>query len=318
MKSERVRSFESKAVSWIRNNLERFNPLRRNTFDAIMGDLKAMCELLFLCSLKKESNPSGLPRDYRMIVESLYNNVFCKPAYQELIIRRPDTILHMLAYISFRACGYEHAWYRQRLERVLATGYPLQIERLPHRNMDLSLMIEKGGFDIPFPSPESFFEQTLLARHPNIYYLNEADVYAITHTIFYYTDFKQRGNMLPSSDHHYLKKALPSLLAFYIRQGNWDLVGELLICLIILDISSDVFISELYDLGWNCFLGAQDAEGWIRGPQFLPEEYARITAAEDKAEYAFAKNYHTTIVGLIAVAMCDLSDLILNSEGRRT
>jgi hypothetical protein len=297
-------ALESKAIGWLQENLDLFNPLRDSDIESIIDDLKAMCELLFLCSLRHKKSYGHLPQVYEYIVSFLYENVFKTRAYQELIQRRPDTVLHMLAYVSFRICGYEDTFYRQRLERLFEKRYVCQVERLPYRNMDLSLMLEKGGFAVAYQKPEDFFKDTLLAQHPDIYFLNENDVYAITHAIFYYTDFNQRGSEFAPADLDYMNGALPYLLAFYVRKRNWDLVGELLICMFLVSIHNREHANELYKLGWSCLQEAQHKDGWVAGPLFSMEAYVKCEA-KGKREYLFKKNYHTTIVALIASIVCD-------------
>ena len=68
--NERI-GFDSKAITWLYDNLDLFDPLRSRNVEEIINDLKSMCELLFLCSLKFEGNtnpPPNLQRDSRTFI----------------------------------------------------------------------------------------------------------------------------------------------------------------------------------------------------------------------------------------------------------
>ena len=58
--------------------------------------------------------------------------------------------------------------------------------------------------------------------------LDDEAAYAITHTLFYLTDFGGRGAALSHRQRERAVDLVEVLLLHYWRTGRWDLVGELL------------------------------------------------------------------------------------------
>ncbi|HEY6345990.1 MAG TPA: hypothetical protein VIY49_31265, partial [Bryobacteraceae bacterium] len=76
------------------------------------------------------------------------------------------------------------------------------------------------------PALGPHFRASSLALARNPIYLNESEVYSITHTVIYLTDFAGPCNLPPPIRQRALDMVRP-LLVHFRRAGNWDITGEL-------------------------------------------------------------------------------------------
>ncbi len=181
------------------------------------------------------------------------------------------------------------------LQRSIEYTNSCTIERVPYRMLELRHTLDAGGFHHKLPSYKELWSRTLLAHLPNIVFLSDDDVYSITHTLFYTTDFaSHRIEFLSAHDIDRIKQMLSSLLGLYIRRQNLDLVGELLAAERCLGI-----ISRYSVIGWQTIADAQHLDGRVDGPQLRNDEKASQEAAR-----LFDCCYHTTLVAALAGALC--------------
>ncbi len=127
--------------------------------------------------------------------------------------------------------------------------------------------------------------------------MNE-DEYAITHAVFYLTDF---GHGQPVTG---LSFGSGDLLGPYMMwnavQLDLDLLGEFIIAALALDMPH----TPAYRFAWDVLDRAWTEQHSLTGPEFSPDRLAELDGLEADA-YAFSENYHTIFVGgiLCAVAL---------------
>ena len=80
-----------------------------------------------------------------------------------------------------------------------------------------------------FPSFKDLYNNTILAKAPNLFYLSNDLAYSITHTLFYITDMGRKK--LSKEQQNTYQILLKKLITFYILEGNMDLLSECIICL---------------------------------------------------------------------------------------
>lgn len=127
--------------------------------------------------------------------------------------------------------------------------------------------------------------------------LTDNEVYALTHLVFYATDFAGRRAVAVAPDTTGLVRALTGV---YAAVGNLDLTGELLLCADALGLDLDGVIPErVVAQGWRTLLTGQRPDGSVPSPLFDPVVDARLTG-EQRVAYRFGTSYHTTIVAAMA------------------
>ena len=129
----------------------------------------------------------------------------------------------------------------------------------------------------------------ILAKLGTVQSISEQEVYELTHTIFYLTDFGFQNADLPPADRERILPVIDRLADYFIRNDYWDLAGELIwtqFCL-----GEDPANSASGRAGIQRLRQVQLVNGAIPGRSSgrLPEESA--TPGE-----IFRKAYHTTLV----------------------
>jgi hypothetical protein len=261
-----------RALDWIELHLSDFDPqTEEGSVDALRN--KALAELAFLGECLCRALPAERPRSQRIL--SFVAKVWERPEYQDLILSSAPMI-----------------------QRVVDAGYALALEAVPFRMMDLRHVLDHAAIHHALPAMKDLFVQTMLAQRPPIYYLTSADVYCLTHTIFYLTDFGfETSDVIERSILSSYRRMIEHLLGLYVRLSDWDLTAELLICAHCLKSPS----SEVQSAAMQAITAAQLEDGSVPAPKFdLRSEDARRAGVR----YVFEHNYHTTLVSALAAALC--------------
>jgi hypothetical protein len=136
--------------------------------------------------------------------------------------------------------------------------------------------------------------------------LDDEAAYAITHALFYLTDFGVRPAPLKAVEMNRVVDLVEGLLLHYWRTGNWDLVGELLVNLNCIDLNCfDRCCSDIYAGAAGAYDAAWRADG------ALSPRRSNVGGASGDEE-TFGTCYHPT---LVAVLYCATG---MNALQRRT
>ena len=190
---------------------------------------------------------------------------------------------------------------RRRLQSAVDAGAPDQVERLPHRLLELRVALDWAGIRHALPSVADICEQTVLGRPLSVHLLPDSTVYAITHVILFGSRFGTRPQDLPG----WLRSAgvrrlLCDLLVTTGQSRNWDLLGELLLCWDCLEFRHNLITTA----AWTAFRGARRADGAVPPRPASTADRGSVptgTAADGVADLAdFNRVYHTTLVAVLA------------------
>ncbi len=294
----RSRRFLDNAFGWIMHNLELFNPFP-NMIEVTGPDTslnKALVELGLMCMLYRrciEGNSD--PRIENFI--SFIHDIWQRPDYQERAVRNPEAFrFYVMVNNTLLHSGTIESSYHEIIQRILDQGYVTATEATPMQVLDLHLMLDTGGFRHNLPSYDNLYQATFLAKMPPLLYFTNEDVYCITHTLFYLTDFSFHPvSAIPAVQLPAVCWTIGTLLGIYLRHRHWDLVGELLLNCECLRWSPPF----IFESAWHSLLDAQLPDGSIPGPGFSNEKMQQLNELERKT-YCFEQNYHTTLVGALA------------------
>lgn len=292
--------------NWINHNLYEFNPFRNaSEIDPLRS--KAVAELAFMCMYYTRCKNINQDECIRKCIIFLLD-IVNKPLYREKLIRSPALLtLYGTVYVALRKCGFEDPDLREMFQSVLDQGYATKIERIDFRKMDLHYLLDCGDFEHDLQPIENLYNETILSKKPQILYLRDSDVYSITHTLFYLTDFGDRPIPLSLQDQvEDVRWLVAALLGLYLRENNWDLVSELLLCCLCLHWRPPI----IYEVAWEGLMHNQNADGSIPGPSFSSEHLNKLNEKE-RTSYCFEQNYHTTLVTLMA---CFLTETAMIKE----
>ncbi|MGX1128858.1 hypothetical protein RKD49_001048 [Streptomyces glaucescens] len=174
----------------------------------------------------------------------------------------------------------------------------------PHRpvasRLELRCFLDRCGLPAPpdLPDRTSLYRQSLPGLGADPLTLDESEVYAFTHALFYATDFGARP--LPP-DVPLPRDTVHVLLAAQLALGHLDLVAELLVCA---ELTGDPD-GRLRSAGWAALARSQRPDGAVPGPVHRPALLTGPTTltGEKATAYLFGTCYHTTLAtGLAAAA----------------
>jgi hypothetical protein len=300
---------EAKALDWLALHRHYFNPLTHTNVQRLKLAIKAAAELSLVCSLAHTSTRSDVPRgDYSELASYIWHEVFQHEGMQEYLLSNPSGLPSYSLYAYLSQCGYEDVACREKLAALLEDGYIRAVESVPSMQLDLAHNLTLMGLLPDDLSVVDLYKASFLAKHPSLYPLTTADAYTVTHTIFFLTKFgRAKGSCFSAADEAYFRVALPRLLEFYLRRGNWDLSAELLFTLRVLALDK----LPVYQQGWILLLISQNEDGSFSGPETEEMEGFGETAGgggdggdvddTDEAWVSFRDNYHTTLATLLAV-----------------
>jgi hypothetical protein len=270
---------------WLVKNMQRFWP-------ADMANPETAKEIGELAILYAQSAGSlGSKEDHDIdTIGAFLNGFFSLPEVAHLARRRPGYhSAYIIPYLFLRSGGLRIADYEETLQRLSELGYPGACETMPFRSLELRYATWKAGLTADRPTCEGIYHATTMAMCQNPVYLVNWEVYSITHSLFYLTDFFGPPVGISEPDRQRFGDMLEALMVHYWRRANWDLTGELLINLLSLDFArrpSFVRCAQALFEAWR-------ADGTLPGPSFDPH------AAQIDDDYIFHNSYHTTLVGLI-------------------
>jgi len=287
------RAVETRAVAWLAARRALTDPGSAQS-DRVMFTRKALLETAFLVGLRARLDPDPLDGDYASLMRQV-QDIASRPSYRELIARdEAALLLYAGTYAALRLCGHDDPTFRHLIQQASTGGYATVFERIPYRQLDLLHTLEMCQIGNSLPTVDQVLPLTLLCNRPNVIKLADRDVYAITHTIFYATDFGLRQPRWPAGTGvGDIVELLEALLVLTRARKDADLVGEVLCCLLCLGVKE----GDSVDQAWDFLASVQEKDGRVDGPPGIV--HTQITEG-DSDYHSWATGYHTTIVAALA------------------
>ncbi|WP_372444919.1 DUF6895 family protein [Streptomyces coffeae] len=294
---------EERAVSWLAAHHTRFDPDTAEERSVLFAR-KALVEMALLVGLRARLDPAPFDEDYQRLFDRM-GAVAKRPSYRELVGRDERALLlYAGTHAALRLCGQHDEEFHHLIEQSVAGRYATSFERIPYRQLDLLHTMELAGVENRLPAVEEILPFTLFCADPSVLRLGDRDIYAITHTIFYATDFglrvpKWRADFDLSS----AIELLEALCLLCRRRGNADLVAELLCSLLCLGIRD----SAEAERAWAFLAEVQEPDGRVAGPEGIVHPGLE---GGDEEYRSWATAYHTTIVAALAGLLARSSSVI--------
>ena len=201
-----------------------------------------------------------------------------------------------LGYLFLRAVGGRNARMESAIACAQATGQMGARERLPFRTLEVLWACSLTG-----PIDRRLFEaaKTLsLASTPaHPVFMTRHDGYALTHALFYLTNFGQDGpSGLPVET---LKQHVRAAIAWTIGSRDFDLILEFIMAAVMLGDACSPYAV----LGWQVCRKTLDLAGTLPGPNYSMETRRNLAGLAGEA-YDFLHLYHPQfVVGLLCVVI---------------
>jgi hypothetical protein len=291
--------FMDRALGWVHEHLDLFSPLDQSPLIDPVA-LKATAELALACSSLVNT---GL-RDPRL--DDMVGA--CEDTARAVEFRRAvQDFPHLMQLFAPIVCGLLRCGLDDPelydltllLQETYDQGYVPAVERTPSQTMDLAYALDRCQVRHGFPGMRSLLEHSIVGKQPPVGYLTDRDVYDMTHVLFAICDMGLVAPPpLPAEVLSWSRWATSALLNEYVRERDWDLVGELLLVCRCLG-----FVPEpIFSRAWRALCGAQADDGSVPDTSYSLGR-ASTRSGHDRRAYEFASNYHPTIVALEAAAL---------------
>jgi hypothetical protein len=198
---------------------------------------------------------------------------------------------YILAYLPLRSIGVRLPAFEEALRALHSAGYPEALENTPYREMELQYLTWKAGLSGIRPNWGPLYRATVMRRGGNPTYFSIHDVYSVTHTLVYLTDFCGPRTDMPAAERQRAIEIAEPLLVHYWRKPDWDITCELLINLVGLT----HYETSLFTAAFHAVANVWRKDGALPGPHFSE-------MGDSDPKLLFQHCYHTTLVGLILCA----------------
>jgi hypothetical protein len=283
-----------KSLKWISDNLEYFNPLSKINDMDIINVNKPYVELHLMLWIAYR-NKDFISEENLHVIEKIgkfAQNILLSPSYYEQILIKPENIringATMMFYLNYNS--------NKILEDILKRVYPIAIkispELTPFRKMDLEFslqLVDKILDRNEVKNMSSLAENTILGTDIDLVNYIIDDEYALTHSIFYLTDFGEKSISHKKRD--IIEHSILTLCVKNMLVGDMDLLGEYIINILNLNIETNICKIAFMEL-----LNSQNKDGYFPGP-----ERGGKHKVKNNSKNLFRINYHTTLVAIMAI-----------------
>ncbi len=297
----------NKAFKWVWDNIEFFDVLNecnrqsKKTEDIAIKMLGELCLTLML--LHKIKNQ--LSEDNRMYFNNMIlfiQNILTKPLYYERIMVNPNHFWLYGLVICYFLKIKEDTLLRSVVEKTYKIAEKLAVEIVPYRQMDhlhtinlLSNIIP--GIQKDEKRMDKYAKLSILYSDLNLTLIQFSEEYALTHSIFYYTEFGEKPIKLSKKRLEIIKKCVSVQALMSIIKDDCDLLAEYIMCFANLNMRN-----ELSEFCLNYLISKQYEDGTF------PNINRNDVSGEKYQEDYVVRNYHTVLVVVMALALYIKSD----------
>jgi hypothetical protein len=296
----RIAPSVSLAIDWVFNHLDRFTPFDDDNMYC-PSRTKPFIELAIMFAVYVAVTGDTASPAVQGAAQ-LFQAASKRADFTDWTLRFPaDIVNYAELCAAVDELGGDAGELRHRLQSAVDVGALSQIERLPHRLLELRAALDWAGVVHSLPPTCDICAQTILGKALSTSLLSDSAIYAITHVILFGSRFGLMQGALPE----WLRSApvrslLCDLLVVTSQARNWDLLGELLLGWECIGFEHDLVITA----GWASFLDAFRADGAVlpspaKGVDGKAKPEAMLAEHADESS-DFDHVYHTTLVAVLA------------------
>ena len=284
-----------KHLDWLNKNISHFSIWCKN--DLQHHHIKRLSELLFTC-IYIEQWEKDLPFLASIKHSDLWKefavNMIEREDYFNIVHNQSaNAFTYFIPYLCLRTMGYRSDDWEDLLTYNIQSSIIPTPEVSPYRILEQWHLLWRAGVLQNEPNWENLTTPTLLAQHWNAAWIDIDGAYAITHTIFYLTDMGNWG-LQYNEKKKQIKSLIESLLVRYLRKQHWDLVGELLLNLDVIQAGD----SAIQANAEHIFYRNMRDDGAIPADDIGAQEMQNCPE-EEMDKVFFRVCYHSTLVSLL-------------------
>lgn len=287
------------ALDWISRNLDSFSPFDADVYR--VSRTKPFIELALMFAVYAATTEDTAIS----LVERaghLFEIASRRADYTDWALRFPAEIVNYAELCAaVDELGGDSGELRFRLQSAVDAGALSQIERLPHRLLELRAALDWAGVTHSLPPIGVICAETILGQAIWAPLLTDSAIYALTHTIIFGSRFGMLHDGLPewcrSSE---VRTLLCDLMVVTSQERNWDLLGEVLLCWDCIGFEH----SPVTAAAWTSFLEAFRLDGAVlpcAGKDVDEDVRQGVMPAQPAGRDSDFENvYHTTLVAILA------------------
>ena len=278
-----------KSETWVEANIGHFH-IGEGSDNLKIIKLKPLSELLLALYICRNKANSDLVRGVASWAwgECEQGNLLFR-----ILLAKPDLYRLATTLYLFKQLGFENDRLSRFFEEITRMRVFGAVEGEAWINIATDFAVSRL---LRCDENIKLYETSFLFKKPEPWVLSEQSVYAVTHEVFYATDFGARDAILPPDVKEYLINWVPVWCQIYKEEANYDLVGEL--CIVLRCIGQ----ASMGRFWAKSILDVQQQDGAVEGPEDAGQQFMLAVDA-NAAERDFYKNYHTTLVSMCMFAM---------------
>lgn len=290
-----LRALETTVDGWIADHARRFDPFAWTVPEERDIRRKAFTEAGVYLYVADAVGGRAPPKT---LVEQTVERANDR-RYAHLVRRNPRSFLKYAYPFRYLDAAEElTAGARDAVAAVLDGRTVWAVERVPYRSLDLwHFCVGYGYEDCPLDR-DRILRLSVLNRPPDPVGATLTDLYAVTHSLFYYHDFGVGHEPFPEGRAPFdVEAVVVGGILRHLVDDNPDIVLELLIA----GVLQRRLPPELIRLVVAWARAKAERQGYVPGPDDGgPEIPAEEFAAWDDEEHEWARNYHTNLVAATA------------------
>lgn len=308
----------NRSLNWLYTNIYYFDPINLKCSEKQAH--KMFSELQFLLSELSITLSTWDLRTQHLIhkFQTFSRNIIFSPTYYEQLQRYPAYFrMYGMATMYFLSYWKDEDTYllQEVVKKTYNIAFNISPETPPFRLMEILYCIHRNNYYLN----DKKFDFSLIDNHAKKSILNSQydlanytvyDEYAITHAIFYLTNMGERK--INTSDYCNLESCLTILACKNMYAKDLDLLGEFVIDICCCNLQTNFILQKLLDF----IVSNQQADGVFPAPlrgSLQDNEYSKEKEINEK-QY-FIRNYHTTIVCIMALSVYSRT-FLSNQQGK--
>lgn len=291
-----ARYIRSELLNWVTANRDHFSLAHAVDPAHALVLLKPLGELALTCDILNRDGDEGKKRQAHGLMHWAWLQLDSGRIIHDLLLSRPDLIILSSIYASFHKNGFRRAETLHLLKYLTKTAFASAVQFPNWRRLNFEHALETLGIGRMRAVGIANMWST---RRPEPWLIEHDSAYAMTHEVFYVTDFGRLRTRLPSKIAEYISIWLPSWIEIFRLEQNFDILAELLM------VSCCVNDSPSAGSTYADLANIVRERGFLPGPESGGNNLQSNSDSHERS--IFLSNYHTVLVGLLA------ADLALTS-----
>lgn len=277
-------------INWATANRDNFSHKLGKTTDEQLILLKPIGELALCCDLMIRGNFHTAKA--RELLEWAWLELECGEFLKLALISRPGLMMISSLYATFYRNNIKNDSLKSLIDKFSESAFSKSIQYPYWRRLDLN----RALCDLDIYENFNYSPELTWAYHrPEPWIIENDSAYALTHEVFYITNFGASTENLAPATINYIKNWLPSWKRIFLNDNNLDIFTELVM------VSLCVGKQHNEDGSFKIIRNSISPSGFLPGPENGGKSL--LAGVKDENRSTFLQNYHTTLVGIMAFSL---------------